>query len=45
MTFPVSVEIVSGGLLITLDNGETEFHPSNLETENVIRRKGLGVML
>jgi hypothetical protein len=29
VTFPVSAEIVSSGLLITLNNGETEFHRSD----------------
>jgi hypothetical protein len=34
--FPVSAEIVSGGLLITLNSGETELHPSDSVPE--IRR-------
>jgi hypothetical protein len=29
MTFPVSAEIVCSGLVITLNNGEKEFHPSD----------------
>jgi len=29
ITFPVSAEIVGSGLLITLNSGEIEFHPSD----------------